>query len=489
MYTFIAIVQTMMLAFLPSYPATFNISNTNNVWTNVDHAPHYKHFCTRFHNTKANVRNILLSNETEASRLLSFSGMGKLKTIVIDPGHGGHDPGCSGSNSREKHLALAIAKKLNTLIKAKYPHLNVIMTRDKDVFIPLYERAKIANKANADLFISIHCNYFPAGGFVRGSETYVMGLHTAEHNLEVAKRENDAILYEDDYEKNYDYDPNSTEGHIMLSMFQNVFLEQSIVFAELVENSFSVNAKRKSRGVKQAGFVVLKETAMPSVLIETGFLSNYKEEQYLKTSAGQENIARAVAKAFDEYKYFIENELSIPSDYPDLDEEMPIAVKEAPVQESRPSAPPILTDVTPKAVPAVMEQSIPSSSKSAQVKAASIERPFLTQEIKLATKGQAVPIDSLEKMVATASLEDKYQFFIQLASTTQPVDTKKGKWANIPYQLEIEVDGKTYKYRARNFENLQKAIEGKQFLKHLGFTDAFIVAYKNGVKVQLDTLP
>ena len=230
----------------------------------------------------------------------------RIKTIVIDPGHGGHDPGCLGGHSREKHLALGIGKAFAEKVRQAYPEIRVIMTRDEDVFIPLYERAAIANRNDADLFISIHCNFMPGLSRVTGSETYVMGLHTANHNLDVAKRENAAILLEDDYEKNYDYDPNSPEGHIMLSMFQNAHLDQSILFAERVEENIKVVANRRSRGVKQAGFVVLKETTMPSVLVEAGFLSNRQEEAYLKSKEGQNMIASALLRAFTEYKSLME---------------------------------------------------------------------------------------------------------------------------------------------------------------------------------------
>lgn len=493
MNTMITIAQTIILWFLPFFQQNFNITPATNAisTTKVQFGQAHQHNCFiahPFEATKAKVRNILVSDYSDTLRSFSFSGMGKMKTIVIDPGHGGHDPGCSGSNSREKHLALAVAKKLRSYIKANYPDLNVIMTRDKDVFIPLYERAKIANKADADLFISIHCNYFPAGSFVRGSETYVMGLHTAEHNLDVAKRENEAILLEADYEKNYDYDLNSPEGHIMLSMFQNVHLEQSILFAELVENSFSSNAKRKSRGVKQAGFVVLKETTMPSVLIETGFLSNYKEEQYLKTSAGQANIAKAVSIAFDEYKKIIENEVYMPVDYPTLEEETPVLAKKQETKKPINTSPKQLNNTTPKAVTAVIENPPAPMPVPPTIKSESKVDYSSPKNIPIAPPKNTVPVDSLKRMIKEANTTDKYQFFVQLAATPNPVDTKKGIWANIPYQLEIEIEGKLYKYRARNFESLDKAIEGKNLLKHLGFTDAFIVAYKNGEKVSIDKI-
>lgn len=231
-----------------------------------------------------------------------------ISTIVIDAGHGGKDSGCRGALAKvkEKNVTLKIALKLGSYIKKAYPKLNVVYTRKTDKFIPLYERADIANKHKADLFISIHCNAVPQltarGKAVNGTETYVMGLHTAKENLDVAKRENEVILLEDDYKKNYDgFDPNSDEGHIMLSMVQDAYLNQSINLASKIDNQFRYKAKRNSRGVKQAGFVVLRQTTMPSVLIEAGFLTNKYEEKFLNTAYGQDLIASAIFRAFKEY--------------------------------------------------------------------------------------------------------------------------------------------------------------------------------------------
>lgn len=230
----------------------------------------------------------------------------RIKTVIIDPGHGGFDPGTHGVFTLEKDLVLSVGKKLRDLLTEKYPQIKVIMTRDKDIFIPLYQRAKIANDANADLFISIHANFMPKSSITQGTETYVMGLHTAEYNLDVAKRENAAILLEENYKNNYDYDPNSPEGHILFSMYQNAYLDQSIQFGQFVENQYASHANRKSRGVKQAGFVVLKATSMPSVLLEIGFLSNREEENYLKTDNGKQKIAESIFNGFTEYKKKIE---------------------------------------------------------------------------------------------------------------------------------------------------------------------------------------
>ncbi|MBP6511516.1 MAG: N-acetylmuramoyl-L-alanine amidase [Bacteroidia bacterium] len=240
---------------------------------------------------------------------LSFTGQGKdaykIKTIVIDAGHGGHDAGCLGASSREKHVALDIALKLGKMIETNYPDIRVIYTRKSDVFIPLHERANIANRAHADLFICIHLN---AGGKAAyGSETYVMGNHKTESNLDVAKRENATILLEDDYLKKYDgFDPNSPEANIIFSLYQSQFMSQSLLFASNIQDEFTEYAGRNNRGVKQAGFLVLYKTAMPAVLIECGFLTHEPEEKFLVSDKGQNTMAAAIYRAFKEYKVDME---------------------------------------------------------------------------------------------------------------------------------------------------------------------------------------
>jgi N-acetylmuramoyl-L-alanine amidase len=225
----------------------------------------------------------------------------QIKKVVIDAGHGGHDPGCVGSKSKEKDIALAIALQTGQKIKSLHPDVEVIYTRISDVFLPLHTRASIANKAEADVFISIHCNSV-ANNKPYGTETFVLGLHKAKENLEVAKRENQVIFFEEDYKENYGgYDPNSPEGHIFLSFMQNAFLKQSISLAEQIENNFK-SYDRHSRGVKQGGLLVLKHATMPAVLVEVGFLSNPDEEAYLMTSKGKDQMAQGIANAFSSYK-------------------------------------------------------------------------------------------------------------------------------------------------------------------------------------------
>ncbi len=238
--------------------------------------------------------------------LLSQQQGYRVRTVVIDPGHGGKDPGALGSFSEEKNITLAIALKVGHYIKRCCPHVKVIYTRTTDVFIPLYKRAEIANKAKADLFISIHVNSSP-NHRAYGAETYVMGLHKDADNLRVAMTENRSILLEKNYKKRYNnFNINSPEAYIIFSLYQNAYLNLSLDFAQLVQNQFRTRAKRRDLGVHQAGFVVLWRTTMPSVLIEVGYISNPAEERFLNTQYGQDIIASAIYRAFKQYKYQFE---------------------------------------------------------------------------------------------------------------------------------------------------------------------------------------
>jgi N-acetylmuramoyl-L-alanine amidase len=230
----------------------------------------------------------------------------KVDTIVIDPGHGGKDPGTRGQNAKEKDVALKIALKLGAYIEKSLPDVKVIYTRKDDRYIPLDERAAIANKHKADLFICIHANAI-VNANAYGTETYVMGLHKDDGNMDVAKRENSVITLDENYEERYEgFDPKSPESYILFSLTQSAYKESSLLFAQKIEDQFKSKVGRHSRGVKQAGFWVLWRTAMPSVLIETGFLSNVKEEDYLKSEAGQDLIASGIFRAFRDYKTQVE---------------------------------------------------------------------------------------------------------------------------------------------------------------------------------------
>ena len=230
-----------------------------------------------------------------------------LNKIVIDAGHGGKDPGTSGSISREKDVALDIALELGGIINKYMPDVEVIYTRDDDSYPELHERASLANKEGADLFISIHANWV-ANPRVRGTETYVMGAHVSDENLKVAMRENSVINLEENANENYDgFDPNSPESYILFSLAQNAYVNNSILLAQNVEKQFRERAGRRSRGVKRAGFIVLWRTSMPSILVETGYLSNEREEQELNDELVQTYIASGIYRAFRDYKAKIES--------------------------------------------------------------------------------------------------------------------------------------------------------------------------------------
>jgi N-acetylmuramoyl-L-alanine amidase len=251
---------------------------------------------------------------TIAITLLSFSSPAQTAeskpfTVVIDAGHGGKDPGTRGSYTKEKDVVLKVALKLGSYIEQNMKDVVVNYTRKKDVFIDLDKRAKVANDNHADIFIAIHANSLPETTpdnrkqAILGTETYVMGLHKSEANFEVAKRENSVIFSEENYKEKYDgFDPNSPESYIMITLSQSVNLESSLDLATRIESQLKSSAARKSKGVKQAGFVVLWQSTMPSVLVEIGYLSNTKEEKDLNDPKVQDKIASAIYRAIKEYK-------------------------------------------------------------------------------------------------------------------------------------------------------------------------------------------
>lgn len=293
-----------------------------------------------------------------------------LKTVVIDPGHGGKDPGAIGpGKTNEKDIALVVALKLGDYISKNYPDVNVVYTRKTDVFLELHERAEIANKVKADLFIAVHINSSP-NTEVYGTSTYVLGLHRTEANLEVAKRENSVINLEDNKDQHYEFDPNSPEGHIIMSMKQNAFLDQSIDFASKAESQLENYAKRKSLGVKQAGFYVLYKTTMPSILAEIGFISNPEEEKFMNTVKGQDLIATALFNAFKDYKTELEGSEGAQYAYEQAIEKQQdqaantnTAVKQPEVKTEKPAAP--QTSATANQ-PTAVKNTAPASASTEQ---------------------------------------------------------------------------------------------------------------------------
>lgn len=361
--------------------------------------------------------------------------------VVIDAGHGGKDGGCLGAPHNEKDIVLPIALKLGKLIEENLSDVEVIYTRKKDEFITLNKRAKMANDSKADLFISIHANSLPSHASVGGSETYVMGLSEAKANLAVAKRENAAIYLEEDYESNYQgYDPNSNEGHILLSMFQNLHLEKSIEFAQLVETSIKKIAHGKSRGVKQAGFLVLRATNMPSVLIETGYLTNETDNTYLQSKVGQADISLAIFEAFKIYK---QRQASSTVLYP-------IAAA---------------SRYSPEAT-LVKQQNI------------SLEKPKEDIVISSSEKKERTFVEPKPTAAKTA-------YRVQLAASKNPITKYDEKWDNLTTSIEIREEGEYYKYQTQAVFDLDSAKTLLTKIRGNGFSTAFLVAYRNGKRVKI----
>ncbi|MDE5711406.1 MAG: N-acetylmuramoyl-L-alanine amidase, partial [Bacteroides sp.] len=263
-----------------------------------------------------------------ASPLCSGSIEAKDFVVVIDAGHGGHDPGAIGKISKEKNINLKVALKLGKLIQNNCSDVKVVYTRNRDVFIPLDRRAEIANNAKADLFISIHTNALANNRTAKGASTWTLGLAKSDENLEVAKRENAVILYENDYQTRYaGFNPNSAESYIIFEFMQDKYMSQSVHLASLVQKQFRYTCKRADRGVHQAGFLVLKASAMPSILVELGFISTPEEERYLNTEEGTTSLSNGIFRAFLTYKREQEIRLKGSSDTV-LPEDVPDPVRE-----------------------------------------------------------------------------------------------------------------------------------------------------------------
>ncbi len=261
--------------------------------------------------------------------------------LVIDAGHGGHDAGAVGAKSKEKNINLTLALLFGKYVEKNCPDVKVIYTRTNDTFVTLQGRANIANKAKADLFISVHTNSAAKGHTARGFEVYTLGMHRANDNLAVAKRENSVITLESDYKERYQgFDPNSAESYIMFEYMQDKNMENSVKLAKLIQNNVCSLASRSNRGVHQAGFLVLRETSMPSVLIELGFISTPDEERQLNDPKVQDKIAQGIFKAFQAYRGMSTQAIADPTPTPVVEEVLP----KEPVEESKSSSSPTSSD-------------------------------------------------------------------------------------------------------------------------------------------------
>lgn len=385
----------------------------------------------------------------------------KAMTVVINAGHGGTDPGCHGVKHWEKDVTLAISLKLGKYIEQNLPDVKVHYTRTTDIFVPLNDIAAHANKNNADLFICIHCNA-SVKHEVFGSETYAMGLHKTKGNLDVAKRENASILYEEDYQKKYEgFDPSSDEANIIFSMYQNAFLEKSLSFAAKVQEQFS-RIGRSDKGVKQAGFLVLWKTKMPAVLIETGFLTNPEEEKFLGSSKGQDLMARAIFSAFKKYKAEQLGETQIWNDEiktpAHIEKELQDEKIEKEKQEEREKV-----------------QKEKEEKEKLEREKAEKEKAGKDSSGKSA---QAVIYPGKDDGKKTEGI----WFSVQVAHSNKKIPLNSNQFSGVPEIKEME-EKDSFKYISGKFRSTESATAHQKLMRSKGFTDAFVVAYFGDRKI------
>lgn len=380
--------------------------------------------------------------------------------VVIDAGHGGHDSGAVGKTAKEKNINLKVALKLGKLIEGKCNDVKVIYTRKTDVFVNLNRRAEIANEAKADLFISVHTNALANNHTARGASTWTLGLARSSANLDVAKRENAVILYEDDYKTRYaGFDPNSSESYIIFEFMQDQFMSQSVHFASMIQQQFKSNSKRVDSGVHQAGFLVLRATSMPSVLVELGFISTPAEEKYLASEEGSSSMANSIFNAFLAYKTEQQSREASVNNTPaskviaDDEEVKPIAnVKPTPKASAE------KTESTKN----IQQKS--TASKSESSKATSTKQPATT---KVGGNKTDAPVFKIQFLTASAKLSSNDKRLKGL----QPVD--------------YYVENGTYKY-TYGASTDYNAVRSRLKSVTSKFKDAFIIAFKNDKKVNVN---
>ena len=377
----------------------------------------------------------------QGSKTAQKAAQKKAFTVVIDAGHGGHDPGAMGKLTQEKKLNLEVSQRLEQQIKLHHPDVKVVMTRKNDVFLTLQQRADIVNKNNADLFICIHTNAAENRN-VTGTETFVLGVDKMQSNLDVAMRENAVMLLEDDYQTTYEgFDPNSVDSYIMFELMQDQYIDQSLNFATLVQHQFT-DIGRSDRGVRQAGFWVLHKSACPSVLIEMGFISNINEEKYLASDKGKEDITNSIYQAFEQYKSAYDRKHGI------------VKASQA---ESKPAE-------------AKADKS--AEAKAAKPAEAKADKPAEAKANKPAEAKADKPAEAAKPAEAKA---DKPVYKVQIFSTLKPVPAGDPTFRGLK-NCQCTKDGKFYKYTYGEDADYQTILDIQQELK-TKFKDCFIVAF------------
>ena len=396
--------------------------------------------------------------------------------LVIDAGHGGEDPGCKGKKSSEKNVTLNVALKLGKLISDNFDDVQVIYTRKTDVFVEVYKRAVIANNNHADLFISIHCNA-AENKSAHGVETWVMGLAKSDANMEVAKKENAAILKEKNFENNYEgFNPNSPEANVIFSLHTSAYMSHSILLADKVQKNLLKNTHLLDRTVKQAGFWVLYKVAMPSILIELGFLSNPTEEEYMLKAGSQDIMAVSIYNAFVEYRNALDggNRKLLP--VPVVKEDATTTGTESAKVENKTVDP----DVAPEPMQKVV--TIDAGIAPEPTNSKPVAQPATQQSEKPAT----TPVTSTVEDSKPATNETKPQidirFRVQIAAIPEDIPTTDSRFGKVKEVRKFK-EGKFWKYTSGNATTLQEAQEILKSVKSNGYPDAFIIAFEGETKI------
>lgn len=391
-------------------------------------------------------------------------------TLVIDAGHGGHDAGALGAISKEKDINLSVALAFGKYVERNLPDVRVVYTRKTDVFIPLKERANIANRANANLFISVHTNALPAGKIARGFETYTLGMHRAKDNLDVAMRENSVISMEKGYQQTYQgFDPRSSESYIIFEFIQGKNMERSVELARMIQRSVCSNANRPDKGVHQAGFLVLRETSMPSCLIELGFITTPDEENLLNNESRVDDIAKAIYQAFAQYKEKYDKGVSVPyRPSKNEDTEIPSVVP----QTYRAKA--VNSRATVGRDSAV---SIPRTKPKATAPVKSVVPPM-----KIATPPSKTAAISSAK--AKASTNDEPIFKVQILVSNRALRTGDNHFKGETSYDSYQENGKV-KYTIGASTNYNEIYRLRKSLLEK-FPEAFIIAFKKGQKYDVN---
>ena len=412
-----------------------------------------------------------------------FKPVFAIKTIVIDPGHGGKDPGCHGSKYKEKDVALAVSLKLGKYIEENMKDVKVIYTRKTDIFVELQQRAEIANRAKADLFICIHCNSACVRDKklkkdickeeVRGAETYIMGIKNEKGKLDVAHRENSAILLEDNYVQKYNgFDPNSDESYIIMSMFTDTYLDQSLNFASKLQNEYRRKAGRVDKGVKRASLWVLWRTYMPSVLTEIGYLTNPQEEQFLGSMRGQDYIASGIFRAFREYKDEIEGAVKKYDDAFEKLEAYKITKEDSLEVETMKK----INLPEKKDTASIQMTETKEEPKKATADDKKLKDTIAKTEVNLEKTGQKTQEKKAEPLLSSTI----YKVQIMSSDKKTPLDGDKLKGVEKPGEY---MDKGIYKYTAGEFDSQKDAAVMQNELRAKGFKDAFVIKMQDGKRI------